>query len=143
MSRFVVDASVVAKWYVPEILSAEARRFLGAGHHLVAPDLLGPELSNVLWKKVRRGEISLDEGREALIAFEAAPVQIVQSAPLLLPAYEAGVLLGRSAYGSLYLVLAIQLGFPVVTADRRFYNAIRGSLYAGSIEWLEDVAGLM
>jgi predicted nucleic acid-binding protein len=81
----------------------------------------------------------LDVGREALVAFEAAPVQIVPSVPLLVAAYEAGVLLGRSVYDLLYLVVAIQQGFPVVTADRRFYNAIRSSPYAGSIVWLEDV----
>lgn len=140
MNRYVVDASVVVKWYVAEVLSDEAARFLAAGHYLIAPDLLGSEVGNVLWKKVRRGEITYDEGFHALRAFGTATVSIVDSAPLRIPAYEAAVLLGRTVHDCLYLVLADERKCPLVTADRRFYNALRGSPYASQVKWLEDVA---
>ena len=39
MSVFVVDASLVIKWFVPELHSEAARRWLGASHDYVAPNL--------------------------------------------------------------------------------------------------------
>ena len=59
MSGFVVDASVAIKWFIDEPDSAEAAFLLR--HPLSAPDLLAPERANVLWKKVTRAELSLDE----------------------------------------------------------------------------------
>ncbi len=57
---FVVDASVVIKWFIEENLSAEAEAILGHGEPLFAPDLLLAEIGNVLWKKVIRGEVAPD-----------------------------------------------------------------------------------
>jgi predicted nucleic acid-binding protein len=79
VSVFVVDASVVIKWFVPEIHSAAARRWLGASHDYVAPDLLFLEAGNAVWKKVRRKELDVTEARQLLktvpatlvVAFEA------------------------------------------------------------------------
>jgi predicted nucleic acid-binding protein len=58
VSTFVVDASVVIKWFVPEVHSDAARRLLERSHQYVAPDLLYAETANAIWKKVRRGELS-------------------------------------------------------------------------------------
>ena len=63
MSVFVVDASLVIKWFVPEIHSEAARRWLGASHDYVAPDLLFSEIGNAVWKKVRRQELEDTKGR--------------------------------------------------------------------------------
>jgi len=49
-AKFVADASVVIKWYVPEPGSAKVPALLGGGNVLIAPDLLVPELANILWK---------------------------------------------------------------------------------------------
>ena len=56
MSAFVVDASVVVKWFVPEVHSDAARRLLTLSHEYFAPDLLFAETANTIWKKIRRGE---------------------------------------------------------------------------------------
>jgi predicted nucleic acid-binding protein len=45
---FVVDASVVLKWFLPEIHSDVARRLLDTTHQYVAPDLLFPEVGNTM-----------------------------------------------------------------------------------------------
>lgn len=63
MSVFVVDASLVIKWFVPEIHAESARRWLEASHDYVASDLLFPEVGNSVWKKVRRQELTDAEGR--------------------------------------------------------------------------------
>jgi predicted nucleic acid-binding protein len=68
MRRYVVDASVAVKWFVPEIHSAEALRLLSLYCELLAPDLLPSEFGNILWKKTRRGEIRVPEAVETFHA---------------------------------------------------------------------------
>jgi len=58
VTDYVVDASVVIKWFVPEILEAEAKRWLDSSNVFYAPDLLLPECGNILWKKARLKEIT-------------------------------------------------------------------------------------
>ena len=63
---YVVDASVVLKWFLPEPDSAAAdfllEQFLNDEVELIAPDLILLETANALWKRVRlRHEISADE----------------------------------------------------------------------------------
>ena len=65
---FVVDASVAIKWFLPELYGDAALRLLREGHSLVAPDLLFPEVGNVLWKRVRRREATAKEAGAALDA---------------------------------------------------------------------------
>jgi hypothetical protein len=62
MSLFVADASVVVKWFVPEIHSDAARRLLMLQHEYFAPDLLFAEAASTIWKKVRRKELTRKTG---------------------------------------------------------------------------------
>ena len=48
MSVFVVDASVVVKWFVPEVHSDASQRLLILPHEYVAPDLLFAEAANAI-----------------------------------------------------------------------------------------------
>ena len=54
VARFVVDASVAIKWFVPEIHAEAARRLLREGITLLAPDLIWAEVANALWRMRRR-----------------------------------------------------------------------------------------
>ena len=138
MSRFVLDASIVVKWFVPEVHSAAALRFLNEAHELNAPDLLYPEVANTLWKKRRRGEISADEGRRILDALATAPLIPHASGPLAAGAYEIAVGTGRSVYDSCYLALAARLRCPMVTADRTLVTALASGPLARHLLWVED-----
>ncbi len=138
MSCYVVDASVAAKWYVPEIESEGALRFLDGNHELLGPELLLPELGNILWKKVRRGELTPREAREVLRAFLSAPVAIQSSEILLEPAFDLAIGLRRTVYDSLYLALALLQGCRMVTADRPLYDAVSQSPFAAHIHWVSD-----
>lgn len=52
--NLVIDASVVIKFYIPEILSDKSQEVLaraaGGEVMLFTPDLLYPETGNILWK---------------------------------------------------------------------------------------------
>jgi len=64
VSRFVVDASVVIKWYVPEIHSGDADRLLSGDAELLVPDLLWSEIGNILWKRILRAEMTEEKAAQ-------------------------------------------------------------------------------
>ena len=137
MSRVVVDASVAVKWFLPEIHSEAALRYLDGDYERVAPDLLYAEFGNVIWKRARRTELSDDEAREALRSLRLVPIEVHPAQPFLETAYEVARALDRTVYDALYLVLANAHKCPMVTADRRFYEAVINSPLAESIRWIE------
>ncbi len=76
----VVDASVAVKWVLEEPHTSEATALLAeweeGGVEILAPALLSYEVSNALFKRVRRGELTIEEaktGLEAVLAALPAP----------------------------------------------------------------------
>ncbi len=139
MTGVVVDASVVVKWYGREVRDEAARRLQTDALALHAPDLIYPEVGNILWKKVRRGDITADAARAIVGALLGVPLTVHPAATLLSPALDLSLSTGRTAYDSLYLALAVALDCPVVTADEKLYNALRGGPLSAYILWVEDV----
>jgi predicted nucleic acid-binding protein len=138
----VVDASVVIKWHVTEIHTGAALQLLSEDAiELHAPDLMFPEVGNVLWKKVRRGDLTEEEAREIVRVLVVAPLEIHPSAPFLEAAFEIAARTGRTAYDSFYVALAVHLGTRLVTADERLYNALKGGPLGAHILWIDDAAG--
>lgn len=139
MRELVVDASVVAKWFVPEVHSPAAVRLLENDQvTFYAPDLLLTELASVMWKKTQRKEITVTEARTIVTAFDQMPVGIVSTAPLTAPAFEIAVALNQTVYDATYLAVAIARDTRVVTADNRLHRAISASRLAKHIAWIED-----
>lgn len=136
MSRFVVDASVAVKWFVPEPHSIDAVRLLESESTFAAPDLIATEVANTLWKKVRRGELEGSRASALLAAFGRVPVTMFPVAAVLPAAFELAVSLGRTVYDSVYLALAIALDRPLITADQKFTAAVAASRYATYIRLL-------
>lgn len=139
MSVFVVDASVVIKWFVPEIHSQAARRWLGASHDYVAPDLLFSETGNAVWKKVRRKELDENEGRQLAMDLAQVAVESVATRSLLQEALALALAAGITVYDAMYLTLAVRLETQVITGDDRFAEKIaEHPLLAPHVRRLED-----
>lgn len=72
MTSVIVDASVAIKWVVPEIYRPEARSLLAAWNadetDVVVPNWFVCEVSNVLFQRARRGDVTLDGAMQALFA---------------------------------------------------------------------------
>ena len=91
---------------------------------LIAPHLIIAEVANVLWKRVRRGDLI---PRAAERCFQ----QLLQDSPILLDSVTVSTAaLGlafahrRPAYDCLYLAWALEQRCELVTADERFFNAV-------------------
>ena len=118
--KWVVDASVAAKWLAPEPDSPQAEALLT--EDLIVPDLLYAEVGNILWKKQLRGEM---DGATALVGARwllQVPLQVHSSASLLADALALALQLQHPAYACFYLALAQRMDAPLVTADRRLHS---------------------
>jgi predicted nucleic acid-binding protein len=126
MTGYVVDASVAVKWLVTETFSDQAVRLLDRELTLVAPELLFAEAANALWAMCRRGDISKADVTEAVDVLKAAPIEVpVSMRELATTAARLAIDLDHPTYDCFYLALAVQEHYPVVTADRRFYDIVR------------------
>ncbi|MBW4625000.1 MAG: PIN domain-containing protein [Brasilonema octagenarum HA4186-MV1] len=139
MSRYVLDASVAIKWFVPEIYSNAARQLLASAHNFLVPDFFFAEVGNVLWKRVRRDDDSPDNARQTLADLNTVPIEVYLSQPLMPFALNIAIQTDAAVYDSLYLALAITQGCQMVTADQKFYNALKNSTFASSLLWVEDI----
>ena len=137
MSDYVIDASVVVKWFLPEPHAEEARRL--RSQELEAPDLLLLEVPNVLWKHTIRGALDLATAQEAVKTLGLAPIRLRTVESLFAHAFRLAIETRRSVYDCTYLSLAIQVGCPLVTADRRFHDAIKAGPYAPHLLWVGDL----
>ena len=139
MTDFVLDASVVIKIFVPEVHSAEARRWRGVAAAFHAPTFLDVEVGNILWKKFRRGELTRPQADAILGQVLALPVTRHPDGPLVTAAFNIALQTGRTVYDSLYVALAAQLGSAAVTADAHLLNALAPTAWAIHTRWVADV----
>jgi predicted nucleic acid-binding protein len=139
----VVDASVALKWILPEEGHQEARRILESYQDeqldLVAPHLLVSEVGNVLWKRVRRGDLDPPQAQRC---FE----ELLRNCPILLDsaavhrsAVQLAIAHGQTVYDCLYLAWALEQRCDLVTADAKFSRALGPAFPC--IRLLHDFAG--
>lgn len=141
--RIVIDASVLIKWYLPEIHSQEAELLVNDRFEIHAPELLVTEFGNILWKKCKLGEIS--EQESLIIADQMLIDDITLHAhpSLLRDSLRQANVTGQTVHDWTYLTLGLSLGAPFVTADRKFFLAIRRTSYKASIIWIENIPSLI
>lgn len=122
----VVDASVVVKWFIPEADSEAALRLRNGGERFIAPDHVFAEVANAIWKSVRRGDLTIDDGRAVVKQVEIGSVAIktVPCRDLATAAFEIAVAYDRTIYDAMYVALAMQSNTRLITADGHLYNAL-------------------
>ncbi len=121
----VVDASVAVKWVVAEEGRAEALQ-RAAGEELIAPDFVVTESANILWKKVRLGQLDHQQAQEGLSFISGAFTRLFPTRQLISRALTLAVELDHPVYDCIYLACSEVEGSEFLTADRRLANKAAG-----------------
>lgn len=129
MGPLVVDASVMAALYLEEAGTAPAKEALMRAYasnlDLHAPDLLLVETANVMWKRVRRGELDHESAVTAINDLSSLEDLHLHSIGGRLVRRALNVALSHelTAYDALYVALAADLGDGVLLSiDRRLVS---------------------
>lgn len=127
---FVVDASVVLAWLIPEEQSGAAEKVVAAAKRTrpVAPALLPLEVANALRTKLRRGDIDAGFRDQALTLFERLGVERDLESHdfnVLRETVRLADVHGLTAYDAAYLEAAIRYGAPLGTLDEDLRRAAR------------------
>jgi predicted nucleic acid-binding protein len=103
----VVDASVVAPWFLPDEASAAADALSErmADDGAVAPDLLWHEVRNLLVRAFRRGRLPEEEIWVSLRRFESLPLRSAGPGDAT-EVMRLAIKHGLTAYDAAYLALA-------------------------------------
>jgi len=131
LPRYVVDASVIAKWILPGEPFQEKALRLKEDHvsgviELSAPGVVVQEVANALWRAVGLKRISEADAKEALEALNDMRIELheldwAQSAEALSIACD----LDLTIYDTSYFFLSNELKVPLVTADKTLYETAR------------------
>jgi predicted nucleic acid-binding protein len=114
----VVDASVAVKWVVKETSHDQAVDLV-AGETLIAPDFVLIETANILWRKVRIGDLDKPQAADGHAFIRAAYARYVPAPQLLDRAMSLALGIDHPVYDCLYLACADGEGLSLVTADKR------------------------
>lgn len=125
--RYVLDCSVVLKWFIAEPLSDVASRLL---HEFVvdevgflAPDAIYAELGYILRKHVLRGHFTAERGHAFMDQFVALGIPTVGVGSLSSEAARLTTDYMANFYDALYIALAIREDLKVLTADGGMVSA--------------------
>ena len=139
MIAVVVDASVAVKWVLPEDDSEFAEKLVTSGARLHAPAFIFVEITNVLWKRMRRHGLGEADATDLMARMRRAPVILWHGEEPLPATLSLAKALDHAAYDCAYLALAIQLDAVYVTADRRFWRKAQVKpLLAARVQQLKD-----
>ncbi len=106
----------------------------------MAPELLLAEVGNILWKKHRLGELTVDDAGGIMDDLCRMPLQLVQMSPYIENALAIAIQYKRTVYDSIYLALAIHHGSQFVTADTKLVNALVDTQLTNKILHIENVS---
>jgi predicted nucleic acid-binding protein len=139
----VVDASVSLKWLFDDEVGVPQAQALRNCHltdpaefPLFVPSLWRYEVANGLAVAARRGRLTYDLARDALTDFLTLGVKVVD--PEDLRVLELALAYGIAVYDAAYVAVAEKTGSMLWTADRFFYETVRGKRQ--DIGWIEDWA---
>jgi|1186.fasta_scaffold27503_2 predicted nucleic acid-binding protein len=132
----VVDASVVARWFLSLEKSDVAAALLRSGERLIAPDLVIVEATNTAWKARTFGDVPFKTVIDFVEKSGRLFHELVPAAELKDRAFEIALSLKHPAYDCFYLALAEQRECRLVTADERLQARCSGTRFAKLVKSL-------
>lgn len=136
--NYVLDASVIIKWFRLEIDREKAlsfqKMFLNREINLFEPDLLFYELGNVLKTKSNVSEQSVKKFLELIFKYNFSVIH--PSYKLFSLANKLAFHYKTSIYDAVYLACAKELSCDFITADKKLFLKVKS---LGRIKLLENI----
>jgi predicted nucleic acid-binding protein len=136
-----VDASLIVALLMPERYTSQATHlwetWVSQDSRIVAPSLLGYEVTSALYRKAFQGVITPKDGQSALRQFVALNIEMLTLPELHFSATVLARQFNRpNTYDAYYLALSSHLDAPLWTADERLYNTVKDAL--PFVRWVEE-----
>ncbi|MEW6569980.1 MAG: type II toxin-antitoxin system VapC family toxin [Nitrospirota bacterium] len=139
----VIDANVVTKLYIPEVLADRAEKLFirveKGETSFVVPDLIYAEIGNVLWKKHRLKELTTTEIQEILNQVLTIPFIVIAAKSLFELSIDLSVAYDMTVYDALYVSAATIYKTKLVTADKKIVEKLNNTALRKNIVWLGDI----
>jgi len=124
----VVDASVLAKLYLPEDGSDAALALLRAQPRLLAPSLIRLEVAAAICRHVRKGLLPAADAEQKCQAWfqllKTDAVELLSDDELTNGAIHLSVTLAHPLQDCLYLEAMRKVNGTLITADRKFHTRV-------------------
>jgi predicted nucleic acid-binding protein len=143
MNRAVcIDASAIVALLVTEKFTAHAtahwKTWIEDDFRILAPALLGYEVTSAIYRKVFRTAIDPEDCQAALQQFVEMDIEYIHLPELHLKAITLAKQFNRpNTYDAHYLAVADHFSCSLWTADERLYNTVRGKF--AWIKWIEEI----
>ena len=143
LARVVLDTNIVCKWYVTaseEHVSAAwvvLQRYRNGEIAVAVPSILRYELTNWLGRAVRQHRLTAPEAASAYDDFLSLALPEIGVHGWLASALHLSLQLGCSTFDSLFLIVARELSWPLLTEDRAL--AARAELVGVEVCQLADL----
>lgn len=127
--KCVLDAGILIALFVPQPSTDESIAFVNdavaqADADLRAPDCIFYEVAATLRKFEQLG--AYREMEADLLQLHSLPIAATSCKDLMLPAMQISRAYVVSPYDAFYLALSQRDGLPLITADVRFVNGVKG-----------------
>lgn len=122
MTHYVVDASVVVQLLITDTNSAETEVLFDSiddGNKLIVPEFGLLECTNVLWKHVRFQNLPQSDAESLVEDLIQLDIVVTPATGLMPRALEIGLTHNLAIYDSIYIALAENLNYPLITVDQK------------------------
>lgn len=132
LHRYVVDASIVVKWYSKsgegDLRKADLllEGYIQKQHVLVAPSLISYELTNALRFNPNFSE---EDVVKAISAFNELGIQIISFEKVCSQAVSLAFNKDLAVYDAVCIAISRLYGIPFVTADSQLYQKVKDLLF--------------
>jgi predicted nucleic acid-binding protein len=138
----VVDASIAIKWFVEEEDHSLALALLEKKAAITVPDLILAETANVLWKKIRSSEVTLEQAAQACSALPDYFATVIPASSLINESLNLASRLDHPVYDCIDVICAQKCGGRLVTADKKFAAKLKDSGLRDFVIDLDDGAAI-
>lgn len=137
----VLDANIAVKLVCIEPGYQETLDRLQCEAELVAPDWVMIEAGHAIRRKSLRGDFDRVEAQRLLESIPSFFETIYRDGQFVQAAMAISFELDHWIYDCIYLACALDLSAPLLTADRKFWNAAKRAGYGDTVElltWLDQ-----